>query len=182
MLGRSLLGGQSAHIPIAPFARNVGGDGTGNCAEYAIVRALEFYCARGFLDRSLGIMSSGGYLLSTDLSGGTLPSQSVGQFFEAGFVTIPGPTSGDRLDELTTAYDEVMAVASGPDFKIGSTTTRMSDLLNYRSLFDRIYVYPPLLEACSRMIGNPSNSVRFWPELSGWSTLARTACRHSSGF
>ena len=88
-------------------------------------------------------------------AGGTLPSQSVGQLFEAGFVTIPGPTSGDRLDELTTAYDEVMAVASGPDFKIGSTTTRMSDLFNYRSLFDCIYVYPPFLEACSRMIGEP---------------------------
>jgi hypothetical protein len=86
-------------------------------------------------------------------SGSTLPSQSVRQLVESGFVVVPGPVSGDPLNELTAAYDEVMAVAAGPDFKIASTTTRMSDLLNYASVFDDIY--PPLLEACSHIIGEP---------------------------
>jgi integrase len=33
-------------------------------------------------------------------------------------VVVPGPVSGDPFNELTAAYDEVMAVAAGPDFKI----------------------------------------------------------------
>jgi hypothetical protein len=88
-------------------------------------------------------------------SGKTLPSQSVRQLFELGFAIIPGPTSGGPFNELTTAYDEAMAIASGPDFKIASTTTRVSDLLSYGSVFDDIYLYPPLLEACNHIIGQP---------------------------
>ena len=88
-------------------------------------------------------------------SGNTLPRQSVQQLVEEGFVVVPGTVSGDSFNELTAAYDEVMAVAAGPDFKIGSTTTRMSDLLNYASMFDGIYLYPPLLEACRHIIGAP---------------------------
>jgi hypothetical protein len=88
-------------------------------------------------------------------SGSTLPSQSVRQLVESGFVIIPGPTSGDLFNELTAAYDEVMALASGPDFKIASATTRMSDLLSYGPVFDDIYLYPPLLEACSHIVGQP---------------------------
>jgi len=61
-------------------------------------------------------------------SGSPLPSQSVQQLVASGFVVVPGPLSGDRFDELTAAYDGVMAMATGPDFKIASTTTRMSDL------------------------------------------------------
>jgi hypothetical protein len=71
-------------------------------------------------------------------SGSTLPSQSVRQLVESGFVIIPGPTSGDLFNELTAAFDEVMALASGPDFKIASATTRMSDLLSYGPVFDDI--------------------------------------------
>jgi hypothetical protein len=60
-------------------------------------------------------------------SGSALPSQSVRELVESGFVVVPGPVSGDPFNELTAAY--VMAAAAGPDFKIASTTTRMSDLL-----------------------------------------------------
>src|SRR5215471_18175839 len=88
-------------------------------------------------------------------SGSWLPSQSLRQLIESGFVMIPGPIVGDALNELGLAYDEVMAVASGPDFKVGSTTTRMSDLLNYGSAFDAIFLYAPLLEACGHIIGEP---------------------------
>jgi hypothetical protein len=88
-------------------------------------------------------------------SGSTLPSQSVRQLVESGFVVVPGPVSGDPFNELTASYDEVMAVAAGPDLKIASTTTRMSDLLTYASVFDDVYLYPPLLEACRHIIGEP---------------------------
>ena len=88
-------------------------------------------------------------------SGNALPGQPVRQLVESGFVAIPGPVSGDALNELTAAYDQVMAAAAGPDFKIASTTTRMSDLLPYASVFDDVYLYPPLLEACSHIIGEP---------------------------
>jgi Phytanoyl-CoA dioxygenase (PhyH) len=88
-------------------------------------------------------------------SGRTLPSQSVRQLVESGFVVVPGPLSGDPLNELTATYDEVIAVAAGPDFKIGGTTNCMSDLLSYTSVFDDVFLYPPLLEACSHIIGEP---------------------------
>jgi hypothetical protein len=88
--------------------------------------------------------------------GGGLPSESVRELNESGFVVIPGPLAGDALDELTAAYDEAMAAgAAGPDFKIGSTSTRMSDLLSYAPIFDDVYLYPPLLEAGRRVIGEP---------------------------
>jgi len=88
-------------------------------------------------------------------SGSILPSQSVRQLVESGFVVVPGPLSGDPFNELTAAYDEVMAVAAGPDFRIASTTNRMSDLLTHASVFDDVYLYPLLLEACSHIIGEP---------------------------
>ena len=88
-------------------------------------------------------------------SGSTLPPQSVRQLVESGFVLVPGALSSDRLSELNAAYDEAVAAAAGPDFKIGSTTTRISDLLSYASVFDDVYLYPPLLEACSHIIGEP---------------------------
>jgi hypothetical protein len=43
---------------------------------------------------------------------------------EHGFVVIPGPVG---MDELSRAYDASEASATGDDFKIGSTTTRVRD-------------------------------------------------------
>src|SRR5215467_14140445 len=86
-------------------------------------------------------------------SGSALPIQSVRQLIDSGFVVVPGPVSGDPFNELTAAYDEVMAVAAGPDFNIGSATTRMSDLFNHVSMFDELFLHAPLLEACSHIIG-----------------------------
>jgi ectoine hydroxylase-related dioxygenase (phytanoyl-CoA dioxygenase family) len=88
-------------------------------------------------------------------SGNMLSGEAVRQLAEAGFAMIPGPLSGDRFNQLATTYDELMAAASGPDFKIASTTTRMSDLLSYSSVFDDVFLYAPLLEACRHVIGKP---------------------------
>lgn len=74
---------------------------------------------------------------------------------ESGFTIIPGPLCGDRFDQLAVAYDEVMASASGPDFKVAGTTSRMSDLLSHNSVFDDVFLYPPLLEASNHLIGEP---------------------------
>ena len=79
----------------------------------------------------------------------------VRQLVESGFVVVPGPVSGDPFNELTAAYDEVMAVAAGPDFKIASTTTRMSDLLTYASVFDDVYLIHLSLRLSSHIIGEP---------------------------
>lgn len=88
-------------------------------------------------------------------SGSVLSGEAVLQLAETGFAIISGPFSGDRLDQLAATYDKLMAAATGPDFKIGSTTTRMSDLLSYSSVFDGVFVYAPLLEACWEVIGEP---------------------------
>jgi hypothetical protein len=57
-----------------------------------------------------------------------LPTQSVRQLVDSWFVIIRGPYSGERLIEVAAAYDKMMALASGPNVKIASTTTRMSDV------------------------------------------------------
>ncbi|HSS79321.1 MAG TPA: phytanoyl-CoA dioxygenase family protein [Thermoanaerobaculia bacterium] len=74
---------------------------------------------------------------------------------ERGFVVLPGPVPFDRLERLANAYTAVMASATGDDIKIGSTSTKVSDLVNRDAEFDGVYVFPPLLEACCRVIGQP---------------------------
>ncbi len=78
---------------------------------------------------------------------------STEELAASGFVTIPGPLSGERFNGLLTAYDDLMTAACGPDFNVGSTTTRMSDLLSFSSAFNEVFLYPPLLEACGNVVG-----------------------------
>jgi Phytanoyl-CoA dioxygenase (PhyH) len=85
----------------------------------------------------------------------TLSVTSVQQLIESGFVVIPGPVSSSRFPELSLVYDEVMNSGTSPDFKVGSTTTRMYDLVNRGPAFDDVYTFPPLLEACRHVIGEP---------------------------
>jgi hypothetical protein len=74
---------------------------------------------------------------------------------ESGFVVVPGPVSAERLPQLAAAYDRIMDTASGPDFKMASTTTRLYDFANRGAEFDGVYIHPPLLEACAWAIGGP---------------------------
>jgi hypothetical protein len=85
----------------------------------------------------------------------SLPVTSVQQLVESGFVIIPGPISSGRLSELSSSYDEVMNSGASPDFQVGSTTTRMYDLVTRGRVFDDLYAYPPLLEACRHVIREP---------------------------
>jgi hypothetical protein len=72
---------------------------------------------------------------------------------DRGFVVIPGPIPLGRLARLQSAYDTAMLAATGDDIKVGSTTTRVSDLVNRGAEFDEIYTFPPLLDACRHVIG-----------------------------
>ncbi len=74
---------------------------------------------------------------------------------QRGFVVIPGPVASGRMEALADAYDAAMVSATGDDIKIGSTTTRVSDVVNRGPEFDDLYVFPPMLEACCRVIGRP---------------------------
>ena len=74
---------------------------------------------------------------------------------ERGFVVIPGPTPPDRIEQLADAYDAAVASATGDDIRAGSTSTRVTDFVNRGAAFDDLYVFPPLLEAASRVIGGP---------------------------
>jgi Phytanoyl-CoA dioxygenase (PhyH) len=74
---------------------------------------------------------------------------------ERGFVVIPGPLPADRMALLAKAYDAAVASATGDEIRIGTTSTRVNDFVNRGAEFDDLYVFPPLLEACCRVIGRP---------------------------
>jgi ectoine hydroxylase-related dioxygenase (phytanoyl-CoA dioxygenase family) len=88
-------------------------------------------------------------------SGCELPASALQDLQDVGFVVIGNPMAPDRLAKLAAAYDSAVASASPDDVKIGSTTTRVRDFVNRSSEFDELYVYQPILEACSRIIGQP---------------------------
>lgn len=92
---------------------------------------------------------------STLAAGNELPADAVSELEERGFVVVPGPVPAERMELLADAYSAAMASATGDDFRIGSTSTRVSDFVNRGAEFDELYVFSPLLEACCRVIGRP---------------------------
>ena len=88
---------------------------------------------------------------------GGLPADAAGALTDMGYLVMPGPVPPEALPDLITAYDREMVAAAGTsDHKVGSTTTRLFDLVNRGAAFDLIYVHRPLLEAASCVIGRPS--------------------------
>lgn len=104
-------------------------------------------------------------------AGGHLPADAVDRLREVGFVAMAGPLEADRMNRLGAAYDAAMASGNAPDLKVGNSGTRLYDVVNRGCEFDDLYIYPPLLEACYRVIGEPF-------KLS--STLGRTLHPHSA--
>jgi hypothetical protein len=88
-------------------------------------------------------------------AGSKLPTAAISELQERGFVVIDGPKPTGGIDRLATAYTTAVASATGDDIRVGSTTTRVSDFVNRGAEFDDLYVLPPLLEACCRVIGRP---------------------------
>ena len=88
-------------------------------------------------------------------AGCELSPDALQELREVGFVVIPGPMAPDGLTKLANSYDSAVASAGAGDLSVGSTTTRVHDLVNRGSEFDGIYIYRPVLEACCRVIGRP---------------------------
>lgn len=86
---------------------------------------------------------------------GALPAAEASELRERGFVVIPGPAHGNGMELLAGAYEDVMTSATGGEIRVGSTSTKLSDLVNRGAAFDDLYVFPPLLDACCLVIGRP---------------------------
>lgn len=84
-----------------------------------------------------------------------LSADAASELHHRGFIVLPGPVPPERLASFTDAYTAAMALASGPDVRVGSTSTRVSDFVNRGAAFDPLYIFPPLLDACCRVIGRP---------------------------
>ena len=77
------------------------------------------------------------------------------ELLHLGFVIIPGPLSAERLAQLAAAYDAAVGDAAPPDLRIGSTTTRVRGLEHRGDTFVELSRYPPVLDACAHVIGEP---------------------------
>lgn len=71
---------------------------------------------------------------------------------ELGFTVIDGPCSAERLERISVAYDHTIATANASDRRFGSST-RVWDIVSRGPEFDELYIFPPLLQACSVVIG-----------------------------
>lgn len=89
--------------------------------------------------------------------GGELSAGTVQDLFDVGFVVVPGAVKSVDVAQLKTVYDSAVLSASSDDIRIGSTSTRVNDFVNRGDAaeFDSLYIYPLLLEACYRVIGEP---------------------------
>ena len=74
---------------------------------------------------------------------------------DRGFVVLRDAVARAGVERLAAEYEMAIALAAVTDVRIGSTTTRVSDFVNRGEAFDRIYVFPPLLDACCRVIARP---------------------------
>lgn len=84
-----------------------------------------------------------------------LPTDAMSALETRGFAVLPGLISPEHMRPLVEAYDAAFASASGDDVRVGSTSTKVSNLLARGRVFEEIFVLPPLLEACCRVIGAP---------------------------
>src|SRR5262245_42383558 len=74
---------------------------------------------------------------------------------ERGFAVLPGPVPSESMSAFVVAYTAAVTSASPEDTRVGTTSTRVNDFVNRGAEFDGLYVFPPLLEACWRIIGRP---------------------------
>ena len=84
-----------------------------------------------------------------------LSSEAIDTLRNDGFIVVPGPVPTGKLAELAHRYNEAVSGANSEDIKVGSTTTRVRDFVNRGAEFDELYLYPPILQACCRIIEQP---------------------------
>src|SRR3954467_13378086 len=84
-----------------------------------------------------------------------LSTADLRALLQDGFVVTKGPVPPDDVPALSRAYDSAVLEASPSDVRVGSTTTRVQDFVNRTAEFDGVYLHPPLLQACCRVIDQP---------------------------
>ena len=84
-----------------------------------------------------------------------LPMDAATALDERGFAILPGPVLPHAMTRLANDYEAAFASARGEDIRVGSTTTKLSDPAGFGRVFDELVFFPPLLEACCRVIGQP---------------------------
>jgi hypothetical protein len=89
------------------------------------------------------------------MDGLELSADACRELDEAGFTVIPGPVRTQDLAELSAAYDAVINSADPDEVKVGSSTTRVKDFVNRGPEFDGLYLHPPVLKACCRIVNGP---------------------------
>lgn len=74
---------------------------------------------------------------------------------EQGFVVLPDVFSPYECIGLASAYDRAVGEASEPDLKVSrdGSSVRLGNLLRYDSAFEKLLAVPPILEACTGVIG-----------------------------
>ena len=92
---------------------------------------------------------------STLAAQSSLPLDAISDLAERGFVVLPGPVPAEDMHAFAAAYTAAMTSATQEDTRVGTTSTRVTDFVNRGVEFDGLYVFPPLLEACCRIIGRP---------------------------
>jgi hypothetical protein len=83
-----------------------------------------------------------------------LPPGAAQQLQGIGFTVIPGPVLPGGVERYSQAYDRAVLGAPPADVSTRSST-RVSDLVNKGPEFDGIYIFGPLLAACSLIIDKP---------------------------
>ena len=84
-----------------------------------------------------------------------LSADAASELHDRGFIVLPGPVPPECMESFTDAFTEATSSASGLGVRVGSTSTRVSDFVNRGADFDALYIFPPLLDACCRVIGRP---------------------------
>jgi len=107
---------------------------------------------RGMVALGLGDMDNWFASISSETQ---LSSEAAYALHTDGFIVMPGPVPAESLAELARLYDAAVSGASPDDVKVGSTTTRVRDFVNRDADFDGLYLYPPILQACCRVIEQP---------------------------
>lgn len=87
--------------------------------------------------------------------GRELSAGNARDLLDVGFTVITGPVGAGGLARLAAAYESAVTSAAPRDVSVGSTTTRVHDLVNRGPEFDALYVYRPILDACCRVIRQP---------------------------
>jgi ectoine hydroxylase-related dioxygenase (phytanoyl-CoA dioxygenase family) len=74
---------------------------------------------------------------------------------KAGFTVVPGALPAEDLASVAAAYDAALERAAPDDIRVGSSTTRVSGLVNRGPDFDALYLHPLILNACRRILNGP---------------------------